>query len=284
MLVIAIGVVYLMFNLDILPQEWRPVVFSWRALLILIGVIGICNRHYISGLITMAAGIIFILPKLSGLLGFYYSASLLGSIVWPSIIILLGLSLILHPFSRNGYHHYWNGNSWSEYVGYEKKRSGHKRNYGAAPSTEKTETDDENGSDTNISGEAFENDEEYNGKVDYNYMFSGADEVFLSPVFRGGDINTFCGGVKLDLRKTSLPKGNTFLEINSICGGVTLIVPRDWAIEIKETSFLGKFVDNRGGNAAGPVNEKSWDNESEKKAGRLIIKASSIMGGGEIRC
>lgn len=108
------------------------------------------------------------------------------------------------------------------------------------------------------------------GRVDYNVILSGVEEIFLRPVFRGGEINSIMGGIELDLRRATLPEGNTLLKIDSICGGITLIVPEDWNIEIKTQATLGGFTDKRISNGTDPGR-------------KLIIIASFIMGGGEIR-
>ena len=107
------------------------------------------------------------------------------------------------------------------------------------------------------------------GKIDYNLVMNGIDEIFLEPVFRGGEISTIMGGAKLDLRRTSLPEGDTILKISSICGGVTLLLPLDWNVKVNSDSILGGFGDHRHTN--GVSNDR-----------RLIIEASFILGGGSI--
>lgn len=109
------------------------------------------------------------------------------------------------------------------------------------------------------------------GVIDYNLLMNGVDEIFLGPVFRGGEINAIMGGIKLDLRKTSLPEGDTVLKLNTIFGGATFKIPEEWLVEIHNTSFLGGFADKR------PISSTSSDR-------KLIIEVNSIMGGGEIEC
>ena len=100
---------------------------------------------------------------------------------------------------------------------------------------------------------------------------NGVDEIFLGPVFRGGEINAIMGGVKLELRKTTLPEGETLLKIDSIFSGVSLLIPEDWPVEIRTESLLGTFADNR------PSNGQYVDR-------KLIIDANLILSGGEIKC
>lgn len=109
------------------------------------------------------------------------------------------------------------------------------------------------------------------GVIDYNIVMNGEDEIYLGPEFHGGKINTVMGGMKLDLRKTHLPEGETRLKISSVMGGVTLLIPEDWCIEMHNDSFLGGFTDERPSRGA-YVDRK------------LIIEADFVMGGGTIEC
>jgi len=223
--IVLIGIVYLLFNLGILPPEWKDIVMSWQGLLVLLGVIGICKGNYVGGTILAGIGVCSLLPDLSAVMGFFYSAATLHSIMWPAIIILIGLLIMSH---RHHHHHDF--------------KCCHRTRYS-------------NGSK--------------DGKVDYNLVMNGIDEVFLEPIFRGGEINTIMGGAKLDLRRTSLPEGDTELKISSICGGVTLLLPLDWEVELHNDSILGGFADHR----------HSQQISTDR---RLIINASFILGGGSI--
>lgn len=224
--IVLIGVVYLLFNLGILPPEWKNIIISWQGLLILLGLIGICKGNFVGGTILAGVGVCFLLPDLSAVMGFFFSAATLHSIMWPAIIILIGLLIMSH---RHQHHHH-------------DFKCCHK---------------------TKCSNESKD------GKVDYNLVMNGIDDVFLDPVFRGGEINTIMGGVKLDLRRTTLPEGDTELKISSICGGVTLFLPLDWNVKLHNDSLLGGFADHR------HSKEVSTDR-------RLIINASFILGGGSI--
>jgi len=229
-LVVLAGSIYLLFNIGVLPIVWKPVFLSWQMLLITIGILQLMHRHYFGAVLFSAVGIIFLLPQLSALLGFSYSASLLHAIIWPSVIILLGVLMMTNPFIRHDNRHCWKGH---------KQQCSRKLNE--------------------------------NGQIDYNLVMTGVEEIFLGPVFRGGAINTIMGGLKLDLRKTTLPEGETVLKLDSICGGVTLLIPEDWPVEIRIESIAGGFADNRVSNGT-YVDRK------------LVIIANFVLGGGEIRC
>ena len=220
-LIVVVGLLYLLFNLGILPGAWRGIILSWKSLLILLGVIGMYRHHYVSGLILMGIGVYFLLPQLSIVMDFYYSGFIMRSVLWPVLIIAFGILIMSH---RHHFH----------------------ENYKIHSRTSSTE-----------------------GKIDYNLVMNGVDEVFLEPVFRGGEINAILGGAKLDLRRTTLPEGDTVLKISSICGGVTLLIPWDWNVIVHNDTILGGFADHRHGN--GVYVDR-----------RLIIETSFILGGGSI--
>ncbi|MEI6455266.1 MAG: LiaF domain-containing protein [bacterium] len=111
-----------------------------------------------------------------------------------------------------------------------------------------------------------------NGYVHEENFFSGSKQRFDQEVFRGGNISCVFGGSELDLTRTTLAEGNNALEITTIFGGVTLIVPSDWKIILRTTSIFGGFSDKR-------VHIK----ESGDISRVLVIKGSTIFGGGEIK-
>ena len=232
-LVLLAGVLYLLFNIGALPLVWKPIILSWQMLLILIGIIHITRRHYFGAVLFTAIGVIFLLPQLSVVFGFTYSSTLLHSIIWPLVIILVGVLMITHISHHdcNCDHHHCHGN--------HHHRGIHKGN----------------------------ND----GRIDYNLIMNGVDEIFLDPVFRGGEINIIMSGVKLDLRKTTLPEGETGLKVDSIMGGVSLFIPENWCVEVRSDSLLGSFYDNRSSNG------KYVDR-------KLVIDSNLILSGGEIKC
>ena len=107
------------------------------------------------------------------------------------------------------------------------------------------------------------------GRIDYNFCFSGSEQVFMEPVFRGGNIKATCGGIMLDLRHTTLPEGDTTLNIDATCGGFTLKVPSNWKV-VNQCSFvLGGITDKR----------FAVDMDNTR---RLIITGRCVMGGGSI--
>ena len=110
------------------------------------------------------------------------------------------------------------------------------------------------------------------GYIHEENIFSGGKQRVMHQVFRGGHIDCIFGGSEIDLTQATLADGISELEINTIFGGVTLIVPSDWKIQLKMTSIMGGFADKR-----------AYVKESPDPSRVLIIKGSTIFGGGEIK-
>lgn len=78
---------------------------------------------------------------------------------------------------------------------------------------------------------------ESGGQVNINCLLSSEQQIIVEPVFSGGTIKATLGSVLLDLQRTTLAEGETYLDIYCDFGGVELRVPDDWQIrnEVKTT-------------------------------------------------
>jgi predicted membrane protein len=97
------------------------------------------------------------------------------------------------------------------------------------------------------------------------------EQVILDPVFKGGMIETVFGGMELDLRRTSLPEGETYLYVKAVFGGVEIKAPEDWLIEIRSEAVLGGVTDDR-------IKSQNMDHTR-----KLIIVANAVFGGVTVR-
>jgi predicted membrane protein len=106
--------------------------------------------------------------------------------------------------------------------------------------------------------------------VQVTNILSGSERRVVSGAFKGGDVQNILGGTKIDLLEAKLAAGDWLLTVSTILGGVEIFVPRDWAIEVQPTNMLGGVDDRtRQAPAAG--------------GGRLVIKASALLGGIDIK-
>jgi predicted membrane protein len=110
------------------------------------------------------------------------------------------------------------------------------------------------------------------GYIHEENVFGSSKQRLAHQIFRGGHINCVFGGSELDLSQATLAEGTSELEINTIFGGATLVIPSDWKVVLKTTSILGGFADKR-----------MHIKESPDPSRILIIKGSTIFGGGEIK-
>ena len=109
------------------------------------------------------------------------------------------------------------------------------------------------------------------GYIEESNVFSGNKHVMIPGEFKGGKISNIFGGTEIDLTQTTLPEDTVFLEIECVFGGVSLIVPSDWNVQIAVKSVMGGF------------NDKRRIIRTNGNKGKLVIKGSAVFGGGEIK-
>lgn len=114
-------------------------------------------------------------------------------------------------------------------------------------------------------------DEQY---IHESNVFSGSEKRFGNVEFKGGTINNMLGGCQIDLSAARLAEGDNTLEITSMLGGVSLIIPYNWEVKIKTSSFLAAVDDNR------VVTTSSTDLLSDR---RLIIVGNLFLSGVELK-
>ena len=101
-------------------------------------------------------------------------------------------------------------------------------------------------------------------------ILAGSDRRVVSQEFKGGDVSNILGGTEIDLLEAKLAPGDWLLTVSTVLGGVEIHVPRDWNIEVQPTSMLGGVDDHT-------------RQTPQAGGGRLIIKASALLGGVEIK-
>jgi len=245
LVLMLIGVVFLGFNFGLIPMNLKSVIISWPMLLILIGVINLFKRHIFSGTIFVITGCFFIIPLFINTCPTCFPGLTIDftHIYWPLLLIAAGILLIIgRIFGRS-----WCFNEWDHY-NHHHHHHRHREYHGF-----------------NYTRNA------YTSGFSKNSVFGSGDHIVLDPVFNGGDLNAVFGGITLDLRRTTIPEGDTTLEVNAVFGGITIFVPSDWFVETHLDAVFGGFQDNR-------VPKEPLD-----KTRKLIITGSCVFGGGEIR-
>lgn len=114
----------------------------------------------------------------------------------------------------------------------------------------------------NLRDEATVDDGNY---IEANSFLGGFNRKCSSKQVRGGALNAFMGGGKVDFREADLQSGVATIDVFVMMGGIELQIPRDWTVEQRLTPILGGCDD------------KTHQEPGSKK--RLIIEGSAIMGG-----
>lgn len=202
---ICIGSLFLLFNLNILPNILRPIILSWQMLLIGLGIWSLTTKkNSTAGIIMIVFGVFFLYPKL----GILFPFSIFNfniSTFWPVALIIIGLVLIA------------NHNKKSSQRRYEDR----------------------------IKFDNQTDDSDRTAYLDKSIIFNGSEQIILSQNFKGGDANVMFGELIIDLRKAKLAKGNYLLELNAMFGSIVVYIPIDWVVEVQGSSFLGSFDDKR---------------------------------------
>ncbi|HOW44744.1 MAG TPA: DUF5668 domain-containing protein [Candidatus Aminicenantes bacterium] len=101
-------------------------------------------------------------------------------------------------------------------------------------------------------------------------ILAGGDRRVTSREFKGGDVSNVLGGVEIDLLEARLAPGEWLLTVSTVLGGVDIRLPRDWRIEVQPTTMLGGVDDHTRQNP-------------DAAGGKLVIRASALLGGIEIK-
>lgn len=246
-IVIAVGFGLLLHKLDfVFFPHW---VFSWKMLLIVIGLIIGAKQKFSAGpgwLIMILVGTFFLLDDITSYHWHLYQYGL------PVGIIVIGLYIlfrsVMKPANRGTDPWGRRNRGWENF---ENPSSGN-------PTEDQKKT-------TMNSGEDF---------LNITTLFGGIKKRVFSKNFRGGDISNFFGGTELDFTQADIKEGHeAFLDITQMFGGVKLIVPANWTIKSDMVAILGGYDDKR-------VNNPALSEDSMKV---LRLDGTCILGGVEIK-
>ena len=234
LLIVAIGILLLGFNLEHFPFVWKDFLFSLPMLVFVAGIVQLCQPYFRNGFIISLTGVFLLFSKASVLYPDIKLYEQFISTFWPVLIILVGVAILLSAIFP------------------ELNKARHRK---ARCNDNTTPNQSEN------------ND----GKINYNLTFSGTEQVLLDPVFKGGNIDITFGGMELDLKRTSLAEGDTYLYVKVVFGGIEITAPDHWDIEIRQNRFAGGIEDSR---------VKGFEKDKTRK---LIIVAKCTFGGIDIK-
>jgi predicted membrane protein len=248
--VLTVGLVFLLKNMNFLSPELHYYIFSWKTLLIGIGILNLTlARNNVAGIILIAIGTFFWLPD-------WFDLSLrAGQLFWPVVIIIVGIALL---FKRPGNHHPPH-NNW-------------KRKWDKRPVDPNNPNSNPGEGNTSGEGKGFVSEQEY---IDDVAIFSGSTKKINTLNFKGGRMTAIFGGSEVNLSRSRLAPGENILNVFFMFGGSEIIVPADWNVVIEATPIFGGFSDER---------YISKDiNSQDKNQSVLVIKGLVIFGGAELK-
>ena len=198
-LVIVLGLAFLMQRLGLVSFGIWGIV--WPAVIIGFGVSWMIKRFSIFSLAVAGLGVYFLLFNLGEI-----SLVLTWSIIWPSLLVLLGLTILyeaLIPHKDK-----WCGVNFS-------KEKNKRSDYG-----------------------------EVGGTVHYDAAFSEENRRFAAEEFAGGNVDLSFGKSELDLTNVRRVTPNAILEVDVSFATFDLVVPKTIRIYVKSDKSFGSIQMN----------------------------------------
>lgn len=109
--------------------------------------------------------------------------------------------------------------------------------------------------------------------LDQVSIFSGGEKIITSKSFKGGKITNIFGGSEINMLNAGLSDGPNYIDVFTLFGGTTFIIPPTWNVKVDMVSIFGGFSDKR--------DYQSPDSEKDEPV--LYIKGVTFFGGGEIK-
>ena len=213
LIILSIGIIMLLRRMGIFFPNW---IFSWPMIFIVLGLVVLVKHQFQSGFgfLMLLFGTFFLLKR-----EFLLPIGIDQYII-PLGLILLGAYLILTKRHNN--------NTWVEWIDRKSiqdpgNHPGEKPRFGSQ-------------------GSGYSND---GGEIlSSQALFCGVQKRVLSKSFKGGKIATYFGGTEIDLRQADLTE-EAYLDVEVAFGGIKLIVPPHWDLQIDVTNVFAGIEDKR---------------------------------------
>jgi predicted membrane protein len=111
-----------------------------------------------------------------------------------------------------------------------------------------------------------------NDFINLTFVLGGGDHKFNSKSLRGGKVSAIMGGGKIDLTDADMVDDEIYFDIFAFWGGIELVVPQSWQVNMKSLPILG-----------GVQNKTGPDPNGTSAVKRLTIRGTTIMGGMEVK-
>lgn len=110
----------------------------------------------------------------------------------------------------------------------------------------------------------------HDDEIDVAAVFEGGDLHSQAGAFDGGEVLVWFGGLRLDLTHARLDPAGASLQLRCLWGGLDVVVPHDWGVEVVRSRALAGGL----GNAVEP---------QRHPGPTLQIDALAVFGGIAIR-
>lgn len=222
----------------------------WTLFIIVPSMIGVLTDERKSGAVYgLVIGVCLLLACLD-----IIPFSILWRILVPAILILIGVSMLVHAQS--------NGEVMDRIKAARAEQKAHRRHKKVQEAEVVESDDDEDDEEDELESE--------DGFAEYWSTFGDQEVDYTDKTFSGCRVDAVFGGAEVDLRKAEITD-KAILRTNSVFGGVVVYAPEGVKIEIASSSFFGKVSDKR----------KNVDHKKAKTT--LFIDANCVFGSLEIR-
>ncbi len=236
-LIVAFGTLFLLHRLNIKDFPIPKYLFSWPMILMAVGLVSIVRHKFkkIFGYVLMLLGALFLFQT-------WYPKAINGDIIFPVMIILVGLMVLFKRKKgpcgrgRHGGRERFSREHWQRMH------------------------------DSERFGEASSDD-----YLDTVNFFSGLKKNVTSQNFKGADVVTVFGGTDINLSNADFPE-KVVIDISCVFAGTTLNIPNNWQINSDVTTVFGGIEDKR------PI--ELVQNAENKKI--VVLHGSCVFGGIEI--
>jgi predicted membrane protein len=108
--------------------------------------------------------------------------------------------------------------------------------------------------------------------LNIHIAFSTVERRIISQDFEGGDIHVAFGAAEIDLRNARTKKNEIYLNVHAAFGGIELMVPETWTVDLRGHGAFGAFED-----------KTHSVNFTDQAKPRLILTGSAAFGGVTVR-
>jgi predicted membrane protein len=235
----------------------------WTLFIIVPCFIGLLeNKDKTGYIIGLGIGIMLLLSS-QDIVSFH----IMGRLIWPFILVIVGLSLLGRSISNR------RQDKIHQYQEYQKEATGY-NDYSDTMNNNSNNTQSNNSSYN--SGESQDSVyREYRNSANqgliktYNNILSGRTIGLENEEFYGANINSILGGMDLDLRRAIITR-DVVIEATCILGGVDIYVPSNVKVSINCTPILGGVGNKSNAHVDGnyPI---------------IYINATCVLGGMDVK-